>query len=127
MKVLGTPLGSPEFVRARLLELSASHQRLVDKIPLVSDLQSAWLLLLLCAASRPNYILRVLHPEATREFATLHDTAMRKCVETILDVRMDDQTWDVSSLPLSLGGLDPGAQSEEDPQRTGRVGQMGST
>ena len=105
MKVRGTPLGSPEFVRARLLELSASYQRLVDKIPFVSDLQSAWLLLLSCAASRPNYILRVLHPEATREFATLHDTAMRRCVETLLDVRMDDQTWNVGSLPLSLGGL----------------------
>ena len=64
MKVLGTPLGSPKFVRARLLELSASHPRL-DKIPLVSDLQSAWLLLLFCAASLSNYILRVLHPEAT--------------------------------------------------------------
>ena len=58
VKVLGTPLGSPKFVQPRLLELSASHQRL-DKIPLVSDLQSAWLLLLFCAASRPNYILRV--------------------------------------------------------------------
>ena len=46
-----------------------------------------------------------MHPEATREFATLHDTAMRRCVETLLDVRMDDQTWDVGSLPLSLGGL----------------------
>ena len=87
MKVLGTPLGSPEFVRARLLELFASHQSLVDKIPHVSV---AWLLLLFCAASRPNYILGVLHPEATREFATLHDTAMRRCVETLLDVRMDD-------------------------------------
>ena len=105
VKVLGTPLGSPEFVRARLLELSASHQRLVDKIPLVSDFKSAWLLLLFCAASRPNCILRVLHPEATREFATLNDTAMRRCAETLLDVRMDDQTWNVGSLPLSLGGL----------------------
>ena len=105
VKVRGTPLGSPEFVRARLLELSASYQRLVDKIPFVSDLQSAWLLLLSCAASRPNCILRVLHPEATREFATLHDTAMRRCVETLQDVRMDDQTWNVGSLPLSLGGL----------------------
>ena len=97
--------GSAGRVRACLLELSASHQRLVDKIPFVSDLWSAWSLLLLCAASRPNYILRVLHPEATREFATLHDTAMRRCVVTLLDVRMDDQTWNVGSLPLSLGGL----------------------
>ena len=39
-----------------------------------------------------------LHPQSfprPREFATLHDTAMRRCVETLLDVRMDDQTWNV--------------------------------
>ena len=84
VKVLGTPLGSPEFVRARFLELSASHQRLVDKIPFVSDLQRAWLLFFFCAA---------------------RDTAMRRWVETLLDVRMDDQAWNVGILPLSLGGL----------------------
>ena len=105
VKVLGTPLGSPEFVQARLLELSASHQRLADKIPHVSDLQSAWLLLLFSAASRPNCILRAVHPETTREFATLHDTSMRRFVETLLDVRMNDETWNVRSFPLSLGGL----------------------
>ena len=44
VKVLGTPLGS---------RLSASHQRLVDRIPHITDLQSAWLLRLFCAASRP--------------------------------------------------------------------------
>ena len=81
------------------------NQRLVYKIPHVSDLQSAWLLLLLCAASRPNYILRVVHPEATREFATLHGTSMLRCVAV----------WA------------SGAQSEEEPQRIGRVGQMGCT
>ena len=59
VKVLGTPLGSPEFVRARLLELSASLQRLVDKIPLVSDLQSAWLLLLFGRSLAPE-----LHPQS---------------------------------------------------------------
>ena len=92
VKVLGTPLGSPEFVRARLLELSASHQRL-DKIRLY--LICSLVAFIVQRGLAPNYILRVLHPEATREFATLHDTAMRRCVETLLDVRMDDQTWNV--------------------------------
>ena len=77
VKVLGTPLGSPEFVRARLLELSASHQRLVDKIPLVFAVCVVAFIDLRGFA--PDYIFRVLH-----------DTAMRRCVETLLDVRMDD-------------------------------------
>ena len=41
MKVLGTPLGHPDFVAAQL-----------QRIPRVPDLQSAWLLLLHCASPR---------------------------------------------------------------------------
>ena len=57
--VLGTPLGSAEFVQRELAELSVKHQSLLDRIPQVQDLQSAWLLLLFCAIPRPNYFLRV--------------------------------------------------------------------
>ena len=57
--VLGTPLGSAEFVQRELAELSVKHQSLLDRIPHVQDLQSAWLLLLFCAVPRPNYFLRV--------------------------------------------------------------------
>ena len=107
VKVLGTLLGSPEFVRARLLDFL--HPTIVlwtrFRLCLICSLHGCFLSF--CAVSRPNCILRVLHPETTREFATLHDTAMRRCVETLLDVRMDDQTWNVGSLPLSLGGLSP--------------------
>ena len=62
MKVLGTPLGHSEYVDAQLRHITAEHQILLDRIPHVTDLQCAWLLLLFCAASRPNYVLRVLHP-----------------------------------------------------------------
>ena len=85
--------------------LSASHQRLVDRIPHITDLQSAWLLLLFCAASRPNYILRVVHPQTTRAFAARHDVSMRRCMEILLDVSITDHTWDIGSLPLHMGGL----------------------
>ena len=105
IKVLGTPLGSPEYVQAMLERLSASHQRLVDRISHITNLQSAWLLLLFCAASRPNYILRVVHPQATRAFAARHDVSMRRCMEILLDVSITNHTWDIGSLPLHMGGL----------------------
>ena len=105
VKVLGTPLGSPEYVQAMLERLSASHQRLIDRIPHITDLQSAYLLLLFCAASRPNYILRVVHPQATRAFAARHDVSMRRCMEILLDVSITNHTWDIGSLPLHMGGL----------------------
>ena len=54
IKVLGTPLGHPDFVKAHLDKLTAEHQTLLERIPLVEDAQSAWLLLVHCAAARAN-------------------------------------------------------------------------
>ena len=44
--ILGTPLGHPDFVAARLEELLAEHRALLDKLPLLEDTQAAWFLLL---------------------------------------------------------------------------------
>ena len=48
IRVLGTPLGTAEHVRSQLDATEAAHQLLRQRIPTVQDLQSAWLLLLLC-------------------------------------------------------------------------------
>ena len=103
--VLGTPLGSVEFVQRELAEISVKHQSLLDRIPQVQDLQSAWLLLLFCAVPRPNYFLRMLHPEATRVFAAQHDSSVKRCLEQLIHATIPDTTWPVATLPLALGGL----------------------
>ena len=77
MKVLGTPLGHPEFVSAQLRQVSECHRVLFERIPSVSDLQAAWFLLLYCAGTGANYLLRALPPHATEEYAADHDGSMR--------------------------------------------------
>ena len=57
---------------------------LLGKLPTVTDLQCAWLLLLFCAAPRANYLLRMLPPGATEAFARQHDEAVRNCLATLL-------------------------------------------
>ena len=42
---------------------------LLERIPAVQDVQSAWLILLHCAAARANYLLRVERPALVRRFA----------------------------------------------------------
>ena len=55
IKILGTPLGHPDFV-ARHLEGVLEEQRVfLSRIPLVNDIRSALLLLLHCADARANY------------------------------------------------------------------------
>ena len=82
--VLVTLLGSPQFVNKELEKISSKHRSLMEKIFLIADLQCAWLLLLFCAAPRPNYALRMLRPSATHEFATQHDAGVMRCFEPVV-------------------------------------------
>ena len=107
MKVLGTPLGHPAFVRAHLERTSREHQTLLDRIPMVSDLQSSWLLLVHCASARPNYISRVVEPEAAEDFCRRHDAGLWMCFCACMQIDPDQSqdVMDTATMPLALGGL----------------------
>ena len=49
LKILGAPFGHQEFVSAQLEKKLQKQETLIRRIPLVPDLQSAWLILLHCA------------------------------------------------------------------------------
>ena len=107
LKVLGTPVGHPDFVRANLEQRSRSHQPFLDRISLLEDTQSAWLLLVHCAAARGNYFTRVVEPDACREFCERNDTALWECLCRIMQISPSQQN-DVrhtASMPMVFGGL----------------------
>ena len=60
--VLGTPLGLADFVRSHLESVREEQDVLLDRIPVVPNLQAAWLLLSYCAATRANFVLRTVRP-----------------------------------------------------------------
>ena len=108
IKVFGTPMGHPAFVAAHLERTTAEHQVLLDRIPHVPDVQSAWLLLLHCASARAHYLLRVVRPEQVQEFAGNHDTRLWACLCVILGIppdMCDRMSHATTALPLVLGGL----------------------
>ena len=74
LNILGTPLGKPEFVRDHLERTVQKHQKLLERIPVVPDVQSSWLLLLHCASARANYMTRVVEP--ARSFCEAHDVGI---------------------------------------------------
>ena len=82
--VLGSPIGSREFLAAVLAAKRDKHEELLARLPALEDLQSAWLLLLLCAAPRCNYLLRTVPPSLTDEFAAAHDAAISRCLAVLL-------------------------------------------
>ena len=64
LRVLGVPVGHDDYVRAQLEEIAQEHMKLLDRIPCVKDMQSAWLLLSFCAATRANFLLRTVRPNS---------------------------------------------------------------
>ncbi|CAK0807356.1 unnamed protein product [Prorocentrum cordatum] len=84
IKILGTPLGTPEFVAAHLESRLQEERRLLDELAHLPDLQCAWLLLLLCASPRANHLLRTLPPEEIAEYARGHDGDMWATLRRLL-------------------------------------------
>ena len=108
VKILGTPLGHPEFVKASLRELLGEQRTLLQRIPTVQDTQAAWMLLLFCASARANYVTRVVAPALAREYAQAHDEALWQCLCQILGVHEEEasQEWrSIAQLPMHEGGL----------------------
>ena len=104
--VLGSPVGHDEFIKAKLMSKVTEHQTLLERIPLVRDVQSAWLLLLFCAATRANNWLRTVRPRSDSSVRDAHDHDVLVCLSRLLEVPVETIALnDTMSLPLSKGGL----------------------
>ena len=68
IKVLGCPW-SCQFRDYAFEAIARKHQVLLQEIPNVKDVQSAWLLLLHCAAARAIFYLCVVRPDLMVQFA----------------------------------------------------------
>ena len=85
----GTPLGHQDFGRAQLEMLSACHHTLLARIPMVEDVQSAWLLLVHCASARANHVARVVEPRWQPRF--VRDMTLGVCVCVEISTYLQDK------------------------------------
>ena len=100
--------GHHDFITAFMERKSAEHATLLERIPAVPDVQSAWLLLLHCAQARANFLLRGVQPSLSAPFAARHDNNLWHCLCEILNLppeQCDAGARDTASLPLVLGGM----------------------
>ena len=108
MKVLGTPLGQPEFVKVFLEGVIRKHGKLADMVTKVGDVQCAWLLMFYCVKNRANYYCRTVPPDQSSDFASAHDKQLWECLGGILniDVELIQEPWKIlGALPITKGGL----------------------
>ena len=85
IKVLGTPLGTPEFIDKFCQEAADEKMQLINLIPKLSSLQSSWLLLYFCVVPRLNHLLRTLPPQSVRLAAVRHNTRAGIVQEVVSD------------------------------------------
>ena len=107
IKVLGCPLGHEDFVTTQLEAIGRKHQKLLQAIPTVPDVQSAWLLLLHSASTWANFYLRVIRPEFSLQFARGHDARLWQCLSRILGLPENfcgEITRHAATLPIGQVG-----------------------
>ena len=107
IKVLGTPFGHQDIVRAQLEMLSAHHHTLLARIPMhgrgcaVGVVASGSLRI--CA----NYVARVVEPQMAAAFCQRHDAGVWECLCRILHISPEqgDDVVGTASMPFVLGGI----------------------
>ena len=110
LKVLGTPVGTAEFMAAHGAKWTNQERKLWKFLEKVPDLQSAWLLLLSCSGPRFNYRSRTVPPQHNGVYAKSHDQGMWATLCALLQRRdlaeeLESAAAQVASLPLRKGGL----------------------
>ena len=119
LKILGCPVGHHDFVQDQLSKLADRHSVLLDRISLVDDLQSAWLLLVFCAAARANFFLRSVTPGQTSAYQ------MWSCLCNLLELSpasVLESSRMATTLPLRLRF---GPQQRREVETCGPLGKLG--
>ena len=90
------------FIQAHLDKKAAEQSTLLERFPTVTDLQSAWLIILHCASARANYLLRVVELVSVAAYASAHDECVWTCMYTHLNINptQDEDIRSCANLPL---------------------------
>ena len=123
IKVLGAPLGSPEYIQKFCDDVVTEKTKLLDFIPKLPSLQASWLLLYFCAVPRINHLLRTVPPQHALVMARQHDSNVLRCFREMFGVASAAQ-WD-----SNLHGIPYGTwvQQARLPMRLGGCGLRNST
>ena len=108
VKILGCPIGHPDYVLHFLENILEKQRVLLNQIPKLEDVQKSWLLLHYCANSRANYYTRVVDPEHSGVYALGHDQCLNEWLHAILGLGLGEigHKWQqLNQLSFNQGGV----------------------
>jgi len=93
LKVVGAPVGTPEFIEEFGQKVISEEAQLLENIPKLAYLQISWLLLYFCAVPRINHLLRIVPPVMVRRIAQVHDAGIFQVFSTLFSIS-SESAWD---------------------------------
>ena len=106
--VLGTPVGSEQYISRKMEERITKERELWSTIPTVPDLQCSWQLLLQSANPRANHTMRTMPPSQSSVYCRAHDEGMWETAKRLLGhvpAEDEEEARNISTLPMRMGGL----------------------
>jgi hypothetical protein len=82
-KLLGTPIGSDDYVNEWMDAKFLSLERELEAYKQLKDCQSEWLALSYCFKNKINYLYRTLDPDLTGKYATRFEDMIKKGLRTV--------------------------------------------
>ena len=107
IRVLGAPLGTPEFIDAFGEAHIAKARQLLDRILELPELQHAWLLTYFCLIPRANHLPRQVPPELVQHTAATFEQLTEHALQQLLggDMPLPPHVLHQARLPFREGGL----------------------
>ena len=106
VEYLQIPVGSDEFVKAKLQKKLGELKTTIDKLCSMSHKHEAFVLLQKCAsACRVTHIMRTVAPKQSAPFVAEFDKILRSGFQKIIGLELDDKWWRIAKLPAKYGGM----------------------
>ena len=111
--LLGAPVGSQEFVEAKVKQKVEKVEEITGLLPLLEDPHTEFVLLRSCLAlPKLSFVLRTTNTTVHNLHLQEFDRVTREGLTRILGSPVDARTWHQAKLPVAMGGM--GLRGAED-------------
>jgi len=101
---LGAPLTPPSIRRVLMLKTEA-FRMMSSRLTLLSAHAAFYLLRLSVSTPRLIYFLRCAPSFREKDLVCLYDQAFKSVLEDVLNLKLSEDAWKQSALPVDMGGL----------------------
>ena len=105
-RVLGSPIGSQEFVKKYLEEAVEKCREISEQLPRLEDSMTSYILTRSCLGLTSfSFLLRTVDCSSYPATIAKFDSMMRENLNWIVGANLSNQSYDQACLPVSLSGL----------------------